>query len=65
MKRTAHGVFLRKLVAEHQGVSNGWGRAFDKAGGLIRPDHVFRKTAPAACSNMISLIKRLAVYTFF
>ena len=37
----------------------------NKDGRLIRLDYVFRKPAPAARSNIISLIKRLAVYSFF
>jgi hypothetical protein len=44
--------------------SLGWSNNLNKDGRLIRPDYVFRKTAPAARSNIISLIKRLAFYSF-
>ena len=40
-------------------------KLLNKDGRLIRADYVFAKPRLAACSNIISLIKRLAVYSFF
>lgn len=40
-------------------------KCMNKDGRLIRLDHVLAKARLAARSNIISLIKRLAVYSFF
>jgi hypothetical protein len=48
-----------------QSVSTVEEQRLNNDGRLIRLDYVFRKTAPAARSNIISLIKRLAFYSFF